>query len=247
MNAERLVAHLVGWLQEEVEAAAAQGLVFGLSGGIDSAVVARLASRAFPTGHMALIMPIQSERRDVDDARLVVEEFGLQARQIELDPVYEAFVRALGMSPDPDGPPDLALANLKPRLRMATLYFHANRNRALVVGTGNRSELSLGYFTKYGDGGVDLLPLGHLVKREVREIAAALGVPQSIIDKPPSAGIWRGHTDEKELGFNYDELDEYLLAGVGGAELASRIDGRRRKNAHKLRTPKLAPALPETH
>ena len=124
---------------------------------------------------------------------------------------------------------------------MTTLYYFAGRNQYLVVGTGNRTELTLGYFTKYGDGGVDLLPLGHLVKHEVRELAAHLGVPQSIIDKPPTAGMWQGQTDESELGFSYDELDRYLVGGQGSEELAARVEELRRGNAHKLRIPKLPP------
>ena len=124
---------------------------------------------------------------------------------------------------------------------MTTLYYFAGREGYLVLGTGNRTELTLGYFTKHGDGGVDLLPLGHLVKQEVRELAEHLGVPRSIIDKPPSAGMWKGQTDEDELGFSYDELDRYLVGGQGSEELANRVEELRRANAHKLRIPKLPP------
>ncbi len=241
MKAEELSDGLVDWLRSEVEAAGCRGVVFGLSGGVDSSAVAVLARRAFRNAHLAVIMPIQSDPRDREDALLVAEKFGLQRREVDLNPVFEAFASTLEAG-SALGTPDLPLNNLKPRLRMATLYYFAGRNQYLVVGTGNRTELTLGYFTKYGDGGVDLLPLGHLVKHEVRELAAHLGLPQSIIDKPPTAGMWEGQTDEVELGFSYDELDRYLVGGQGSEQLASRVEELRRVNAHKLRIPKLPPA-----
>ncbi len=240
MNAERVAGHLVDWLRSQVEAAGAGGLVFGLSGGVDSAVVGRLARDAYLEAHLALILPIRSDHRDLQDARLAVEALHLSAKEIVLDAVYEQFASSLGVSFADSGALDLPLANLKARLRMTALYYYANRYSYLVVGTGNRSELTLGYFTKYGDGGVDLLPLGHLVKSEVRALAQQLGVPDSIIAKAPAAGIWPGLTDEGELGFNYEQLEEYLLGGTG-EEIRENIEARRRANAHKLRTPKLPP------
>lgn len=242
MNPGELVDGLVNWLREEVEAAGCRGLVFGLSGGIDSSTVAVLARRAFREEHLAVIMPIRSDPRDREDALLVVEQFQLKHREVDLDPTFSAMVRSLGVEVDGDPRDSLPVGNIKPRLRMTTLYYLAGRNRFLVTGTGNRTELTLGYFTKYGDGGVDLLPLGHLVKHEVRELAEHLGVPKSIIEKPPSAGLWRGQTDEAELGFSYEELDRYLVEGEGSEELASRVEELRQHNAHKLRIPKLPPA-----
>ena len=241
MNAEQVADHLVAWLQAEAESAGARGVVFGLSGGVDSAVVAQLGRRAFPETHLALILPAHSDQQDIDHALLVVNEFRLNSKLIELDSVYERFARLLGANPGPDEPPDLPLANLKARLWMSALYYHANKFRYLVAGTGNRSEMSLGYFTKYGDGGVDLLPLGHLVKSEVLALAQQLQVPEEIIDKPPSAGIWRGQTDEKELGFSYEQLEEYVLGGLDDQDLRQRVESRRRSNAHKLRPPRLPP------
>jgi NAD+ synthase len=135
----------------------------------------------------------------------------------------------------------LAEANLKPRLRMIALYYFANRLGYLVVGSGNRSELAVGYFTKYGDGGADLLPLGNLVKGQVGELAAHLGIPRQIIDKPPSAGLWSGQSDEEEMGLTYEELDRYLTSGEAGAELRDRIDGMRAAAAHKRSLPPVPP------
>lgn len=241
LNAEQVADKLVDWLRAEVQSAGCSGLVFGLSGGIDSATVAVLARRAFRDEHLALIMPIRSHPRDREDALLVVEQFKLKHREVELGPAFEAFAATVGEGPESSSR-DLPLNNVKPRLRMATLYYFAARLNYLVAGTGNRTELTLGYFTKYGDGGVDLLPLGHLVKHEVRELATHLSVPASIVDKPPSAGMWEGQTDEGELGFSYDDLDRYLVGGEGSKALAERVEELRHKNAHKLRIPKLPPA-----
>src|SRR4029078_2260036 len=124
-------------------------------------------------------------------------------------------------APPPDDPrARLPKANLKPRLRMTTLHFVANSLNYLVAGTGNRAELAIGYFTKYGDGGVDVLPIGHLLKSEVRSFARELGVPQPVIDKAPSAGLWLGQTDEEEMGFTYAEIENYLTAGAPAAARA---------------------------
>jgi NAD+ synthase len=131
------------------------------------------------------------------------------------------------------------LANIKPRLRMATLYFYANSLNYLVAGTGNRSELAIGYFTKYGDGGCDLLPIGHLVKSEVRAIARDLNVPQGIVDRTPSAGLWLGQTDEEEMGFTYADLERYLEDGPQAVSpaLAMRIERLMRISEHKRQMP----------
>jgi len=120
---------------------------------------------------------------------------------------------------------------------MLTLYYVANQLKYMVAGAGNRSELAVGYFTKYGDGGVDILPLGNLVKGEVRELASFLGIPQSIIDKPPSAGLWEGQTDEGEMGFSYDELDRYLFAGDASDKVREKIESMIAANEHKRSLP----------
>jgi NAD+ synthase len=136
----------------------------------------------------------------------------------------------------------LACANIKPRLRMASLYAFANLHDYRVLGTGNRSELVVGYFTKYGDGGVDLLPLGSLTKTEVRQLARHLDVPRRIIAKPPSAGLWAGQSDEGEMGLTYDDLDAYLSGRETAA--AAAIEAMNVASAHKRELPLIAP-LPE--
>jgi NAD+ synthase len=183
---------------------------------------------------LGLVLPCHSDPRDAADAQLAAATFGLQVRTVDLTPVYDAFVRALDAAGEQDS---LPLANVKPRLRMITLYYHAGRLNRLVVGTGNRSELEVGYFTKYGDGGVDLLPLGGFVKEEVRALARYIGVPERVISRQPTAGLWQGQTDEGEMGFSYAELDRYLTTGEAEAELAARIERLRRQSEHKRRLP----------
>lgn len=249
-----LADEIAGWLRHHLEQAGASRLVVGLSGGIDSAVVCALCTMAVgPSRVIAAILPIASRPVDRDDAESVAREFEVIPREIDLSPVYDALVAAM---PDDDaaGLEDanvaaasqemrrrLTLANLKPRLRMTTLYYLANRYNGLVVGTGNKTELSIGYFTKYGDGGVDLLPLGDLDKTTVRALAQALGVPQPVIAKAPSAGLWEGQTDEAEIGYTYEALDEALrrLAAENAGEvdpaLTNRVSSLIASSEHKRR------------
>ncbi|MGE5358467.1 MAG: NAD(+) synthase [Bacteroidales bacterium] len=241
---------VAAWMRQRVNEARAEGLVVGLSGGIDSAVVARLCQLAAPGHALGVILPCHSSPDDERDARLLADHFKLPSVRIPLDEPFDALTRlaataatsAAAVLGQPEPTPDdirarMPLANVKPRLRMASCYFVANRFNYLVAGTGNRCELAIGYFTKYGDGGVDLLPLGNLLKSEVREMARALGVPQSIIDKPPSAGLWMGQTDEGEMGFTYAELEDYLEKGQGAVNPAVglRIERLMRASEHKRR------------
>jgi NAD+ synthase len=210
--------------------AGAARLVLGLSGGIDSAVVCALAARAVgPERVIAAMLPIQSREKDMVDARLAAQSASVEPVLIDLGPAYAALIAAARVSYGEahsealdeearERMNQLALANVKPRLRMTTLYFLANRANGLVVGTGNRTELNIGYFTKYGDGGVDLLPLADLDKTAVRALARELGVPEPIITKAPSAGLWEGQTDEAEIGVTYDELDRALAAIAAGED-----------------------------
>jgi len=131
----------------------------------------------------------------------------------------------------------LSLSNVKPRLRMTTLYYFGSVHSYLVLGTGNLSEYTIGYFTKHGDGGVDLMPIAGLVKAQVRELAAYLGVPQPIIDKPPSAGLWANQTDEAEMGLSYLELDHYIRTGEAQPNVKERVDRLAALSEHKKRLP----------
>jgi NAD+ synthase len=239
---------IASWMRDRLSQTSARGFVVGLSGGIDSAVVARLAQLAAGDDAVtAVLMPCHSDEQDEKDARLVADHFNLRTVRIDLAPPYDALVTALrraaaelGPVLTSDGTHDdirarLPLANVKPRLRMASLYFVANTQNYLVAGTGNRSELAIGYFTKYGDGGVDLLPIGNLLKDDVRALARELDVPAPIIDKAPSAGLWIGQTDEGEMGFTYAELGQYVIAGPQSvpAPVAARIDRLIKASEHK--------------
>jgi NAD+ synthase len=243
-----MASSMAAWLRARVHEAGARGIVVGLSGGIDSAVVARVAQMAHPDGVMTVIMPAHSNPQDAVDAKLVAETFGLPALTVDLSPPLDTLLvqaqQALGTWPPGESEADeraahLAQANLKPRLRMTTLYYVANRLNYLVAGTGNRTEIAIGYYTKYGDGGVDLLPLGALVKSEVRALARELGVPARVIEKPPSAGLWMGQTDEGEMGFTYAELEDYLLRGPDAVTPATamKIERLARASEHKRRMP----------
>jgi NAD+ synthase len=241
------------WLAQQVAIAGARGLVVGLSGGVDSAVVARLCQIAAPGQVVGVIMPCHSDPADEKDAQELAARFELPVIRIDLGPSYDlllgdlktAFMkRPPGQAPvtpaeSTDPSARAPLANVKPRLRMATLYFVANSLNYLVAGTGNRSDLIIGYFTKYGDGGVDLLPIGGLLKSEVRALARALDVPESIIDKRPTAGLWAGQDDEDEMGFTYADLEKYLTIGPDAVSpaLAMRIERLIRASDHKRALP----------
>ncbi|MFQ6071527.1 MAG: NAD(+) synthase [Methanosarcinales archaeon] len=228
---------IVQWLRERVKDASAKGLVVGLSGGVDSSVTSILCKKAFPENTLGLIMPCFSNPSDIEHAILLADTFDINIKKIELTPVLETFYTQLSGETYSETYQSLAIANIKPRLRMITLYYFANKNNYLVCGTGNKSELCVGYFTKYGDGGVDLLPIGDLLKTEVRELAKYLGVPKVIIEKTPSAGLWTGQTDEHELGITYDVLDRYLQIGEGSAEVKDTVERMIANSAHKRNTP----------
>ena len=243
---------IVSWLRQRMESAGARGFVFGLSGGIDSAVVARLCQTAAPDGAVGVLMPCHSDRQDDEDARLVAAHFKIPTVRVDLSPAYDVLIEdlhaavaaipkdlAAAAHPSSDIRARVPSANVKPRLRMTTLYFLANTLDYLVAGTGNRSELAIGYFTKHGDGGVDVLPIGNLLKSEVQATARALGVPQPILDKAPSAGLWTGQTDEAEMGFSYAALESYLTKGPEAVApaLAMRVERLIRQSEHKRALP----------
>jgi NAD+ synthase len=246
-SAERIA----GWMRRQLAGAGARGFVVGLSGGLDSTVVARLAQLAAPGHVIGAILPCHSDPADERDAASVAAHFSLNTVRIDLGDTYDTDVRAsqaaLAMLADriratPPANPLRArvpLANVKPRLRMTALYFLANSVNYLVAGASNRSDLSIGYFTKYGDGGADLLPIGHLVKSEVRALARELNVPPAIIERTPSAGLWMGQSDEQEMGFTYADLERYLDEGPQGVSpaLAMRIERLIRGSEHKRALP----------
>ena len=240
MNTEQLVEKLISWIRDKVLAAGCKGIVVGMSGGLDSSVLAVLCQRAFPQNTLGVLMPCHSSQEDGEHAQIVASKFSIPIKVVVLDTVFDTLLKALPNDKVEPTASRLAKANLKVRLRMLSLYYFANQLKYMVAGSGNKSELSVGYFTKYGDGGVDILPLGNLVKGQVRQLASFLGIPQQIIDKPPSAGLWQGQTDEGELGLSYEELDRYLVTGEASNELREKIESMIAASNHKRLPPPVA-------
>lgn len=241
MSYQKLTDSLTEWLKEKVKEANCQGLVVGLSGGIDSAVVVALAKRAFPESCIGVVMPCHSNPEDAADANLVAEALQIPTKIVNLNSVFDSFLNVLNVQEE--DLKTLTLYNIKPRLRMTTLYYWASKLNYLVAGTGNKSELTIGYFTKYGDGGVDLLPLANLVKKDVWGLADYLGIPEKIITKPPSAGLWENQTDEKEMCMTYKELDDYITTGNVDIAIKEKIEKMNRVSEHKRQMPAKPPII----
>ena len=228
------------WIRKQLKDSATKGIVLGLSGGIDSAVVAALAKEAIGKKKiLALILPIHSQNQDLKDAKLVANDLGIKAITIDLSRTYDNLIKILPRSSN------LAKANLKPRLRMTVLYYFANKFKFLVCGTGNKSEIKAGYFTKHGDGAADILPLGDLLKSQVRNLARQLNIPEHIIQKAPTAGLWPGQTDEGEMGITYSELDSILARienksrQILSPEKIDKVKELIKRSKHKREGPKI--------
>ncbi|MHA1264458.1 MAG: NAD+ synthase [Candidatus Helarchaeota archaeon] len=249
MDYQAEIDRITHFIKDIIQNSKTKGAIVGLSGGIDSSLTATLCVRALGKEKtFALILPCHSTSEDVEDAMLVAKFLGIDYRIIDLSETYDVFVKALSQGQEIS---NLAKANLKPRLRMCALYFYANQMNYLVAGTGNKSEDEIGYFTKYGDGGVDFLPIQHLYKHEVREMAKFLNIPEKIVNRTPTAGLWEGQTDEDEitnqLGFpiTYEILDEMLEKIITNRydpqdKKYQKLIELREKNKHKLHVP---PAL----
>ena len=224
----RLPAHAVPsiaqFLRSHALAEGLDGVVVGLSGGIDSALVARLARDALgPTHVLGVLLPdARFPSELLADTEAYARSLGIEYRVVPIDPFARAFATAL-----PEVRDRVALGNALARFRMVVWMALARQRGRLVAGAGNKSELLLGYFTKYGDGGVDLLPIGDLYKTEVRALAAELELPAAIRERPPSAGLWEGQTDEAELGFTYADADRILhgLEQLRSAEEIATVTG----------------------
>jgi len=193
------------FLVEEIRERRSQGVIFGLSGGIDSAVIAMLCAKFVREKSLALIMPDSkiTPESDTEDAIKIVDNTHLEYKLIDIGFIHKEYSKYIEPSP-------LAFGNLGARIRSNILYYYANARNYLVLGSGDRSEFLIGYFTKYGDGAADLLPIVSLYKTQIREFAKFLGVPSSIISKPSGPRLWEGHTAEAEIGLTYEEIDSIL-------------------------------------
>ena len=193
------------FLKNSVSQNKADGVIFGLSGGIDSTVIAYLAAKIFGKRALALVMPDStvSPSNETSDALKVVGELELDYKLIDIDVIHKVYSNHL----EPD---ERALGNLRARIRANIIYYYANLKNFLVLGTSDKSEYSIGYFTKFGDGSADLLPISKLYKTQLREFAKILGVPNNIITKKSSPNLWKKHIAEEELGITYEEIDSIL-------------------------------------
>ena len=235
---------IIGFIKDKMAVAGLERLVLGVSGGIDSAVTAALLQKAFKKKITFVWMPFVRKCPFGKNVARLEEAFKIKVEKIYLDKMIQTFVKAL-----PNGG-NLVYGNLKPRIRMATLYYFANLRKGMVVGTTNRTELEIGYFTKYGDGGVDIEPIADLYKSEIYDMAKRLKIPSEIIEAAPTAALWPGQTDEKELGLSYFQLDTVLKLLSQGflpeevcrltntdAKKMQKILDRKKNNAHKLAMP----------
>lgn len=254
---ERAREHIVSFIREQVDAAGADEAVLGLSGGVDSTLTAHLAVEALGREAVyGLVMPSEVNRAEnmTDAERVAAELLEIEYDVVGIEPVIDELLAAI---PDvepgahTEDPLKTAVGNARARIRAVVSYFAANRRNALVLGTGNRSEALVGYFTKYGDGAVDCHPLSILYKAQVRQLAAHVGVPGDIVEKPASAELWADQTDEGELGLGYDTLDSILALHVDGPlspaataraigvdeSLVAEVRDKYERSEHKRRAP----------
>ncbi len=235
---------IAAFIGETIAKSGMRGAVVAVSGGIDSALVAAMTKKAIGRKAQFVFLPFFKNCPFSKNVALLEKALKIPVKRIYLDRVLDNFARVL-----PDGG-NLAFGNLKPRIRMAVMYYLANQKRLLVVGTTNKTEWEIGYFTKYGDGGVDVEPIADLYKTEVYDLAREMDIPEEIIKTAPTAALWPGQTDEKELGVSYFQLDTVLkmqAVGFGDGDIAAlagipeekieKINARRKKNAHKHSLP----------
>ena len=253
MDFEKAKEIIVDLIRTKTQEAGVNSAVVGLSGGIDSALTAYLTVEAL--GHenvLGIHLPELNvtPAEDVLDATEVADRLNIEFKTIDISEILSSFMYSI---PESNDATPLTNGNLKARIRMSILYYYANLFGRMVIGTGNKTEIMLGYYTKYGDGGVDIEPIGDLYKTEVMELSRMVGVPEGIITKPPTAGLWVGQTDEEELGISYvvvDKLLEMLLDNKSpeyiqdilniSSEQMDSIIRRINANIHKNQTPPIA-------
>jgi NAD+ synthase len=210
---------ILRFIKEVVDGADAKGVVVGLSGGVDSSLVATLCVKALGNVKvLGILMPTSfTPQRDIRDALELAKWLGIRTETVDVQRIYEAFYKALKRNQG-EVKQIIPMANVLARIRMTVLYYYANIKQYLVAGTGDRSEDLIGYFTKYGDGAVDFLPISHLYKTQVRKLARHLGVPKTIAYKPSSPQLYPGHKATDEIPIEYERLDP-VLVGLFDREL----------------------------
>lgn len=232
MKLEEYLKIIEKFLVDKLKETNVNGYVLGVSGGIDSALVLALAKRAVNEKIFGIVMPCESHESDAKDAIELLEKFNVEYCVVDLSETYHKMLKDLEKSyKHPLN--NASKSNMKVRLRMVTLYAIGQTRNALVLGTDNLDETYTGYFTKYGDGGVDLLPIAHLTKGEVFQASRLLGVTETILNRIPSAGLFVNQTDEKELGVTYQELDDYLLGKEVSNAAKERIEHLHKVSDHK--------------
>ena len=244
MSVENKIKKTVEWLREQGEAAGAKGMLVGVSGGIDSAVVAHLIKMAYPNNSIGVILPVNSSAGQLVDAEELIQTCGITRLLIDLSDLNKNLLNNVqnAMSDLYNSEFErISDANMRARLRMTTLYTIANNLNYMVVGTDNAAEIYTGYFTKYGDGGVDLMPIANLLKSEVYEWARFLNIPESIINKAPSADLWEGQTDEIEMGVSYSAIDTFLSEKTIPKRDLDIITKLHKKTEHKRNIPSRPP------
>jgi NAD+ synthase len=249
--------HITSFITGQFEAAGAEEAIIALSGGIDSTLISHLTVEALGADRIyGLVLPstVNREGNMSDAERVASELLDIEYDVIEIEPLVDAFLEAdpnLDTGAKGDEAVQMAVGNLRARIRAVLAYLEANRRNGIVVGTGNRSEAAVGYFTKYGDGAVDCHPIANLYKQQVRQLASHLGVPGDLVEKTPTAGLWAEQSDEGELGMGYDTLDSILALHVDGPlsktatareievdeELIEEVRQMYEASAHKRRAP----------
>jgi len=206
---EEHVTAIESFISHHLEESGRSGLVLGMSGGLDSSLVAKLCADAVGPARVLgmMVYDDMTDPGDIRDVRSWTKTLRVSLRELDIGPMVESFRKGLKLKASQRN----AMGNVRARCRMIVLYNIAALENRLVMGTGNKSEILAGYFSKFGDGGADFMPIGDLYKTQVREMARFLRLPKRIIEKVPSAGLWRGQTDEGELGISYDEMDRILL------------------------------------
>lgn len=230
MTLEKYLSEIEKFLQDYLNESHCESYVLGLSGGVDSSLVAAIARKAVGKDKLfCYALDVESNKNDIDDAKEVAKQLDLNLKIINLTDTYHSYLKNLSKKELTR----LTKSNLKVRMRMVALFAFAQEHHALVLGTDNADERYVGYFTKYGDGAVDLLPIVHLTKSEVRQASKFYGLDDKLVNRIPSAGLFEGQTDESEMGISYIDLDNYLLGKVVNSDVKKRIEHLHKISEHK--------------